>query len=177
MKITANFARPPLPWTWAAASLWALTALALLLAAFAVRATREFAEEQPVMQARLERARAQLGQHANVVLPTHQDQENLRQKIRAWNQLAGVTGWGTAQLLGWLEKNTPPEVYFVSFQHEPRAGEALLVAQSTSKPALTAFLRTLEQQPAFSEVLLSKQSDRAGSEQLSQFEIRLRLRS
>lgn len=177
MKVTANFARPPLPWIWPAAILWGTTVLALVIAVLAVRSTRELAAEESILQTRLERAQERLSHRVDVSLPTSGERESLRNRIREWNQLAGVAGWSTARLLAWLEQHTPQEVYFVSFQHEPREGEVLLVAQSTSRSALTTFLRTLEQEAAFGEVLLSKQSDRTGPASLAQFEIRLRLRS
>lgn len=177
MKVTANFARPPLAWLWPAAMLWGTTLIALVATALAVSSARDLATEESTLRTRVERARVQANRQANVSLPSPQEQAALRNKIHEWNQLAGVTGWSTAQLLAWLEQHTPKEVYFVSFQHEPRAGAVLLVAQSPSRPALTTFLRTLEQEQAFGEVLLSKQSDRTGPAGLAQFEIRLRLRS
>ena len=80
---------------------------------------------------------------------------------RRSNKVSGIRGWGTPRLLGWLGGQLPDNVYLVSLAHKPREGEALLVAESASAEALTAFLLRLEKEPRFAEVLLAKQGARA----------------
>jgi hypothetical protein len=103
--------------------------------------------------------------------------------VQALNKLAGLRGWTTPQLLGWLGGELPDNVYLVSVHHKPREGEALLVAESPSAEALTTFLLRLEREPRFAEVLLSRQGAAgaavgaavgASSGSLVQFEIRVR---
>jgi hypothetical protein len=86
-----------------------------------------------------------------------------------------MRGWSTPQLLAWLGRQLPENVYLVSMYHRPREGEALLVAESPSAEALTGFLLRLEKEPRFAEVLLSKQGVRSAG--TVQFEIRVRWKS
>ena len=62
-------------------------------------------------------------------------------------------------------------------ERKARDGEALLVAESSNGPSLTAFLQRLEREPAFAEVLLAKQGGRTEDVNSVRFEIRLRLRA
>ncbi|HZO01030.1 MAG TPA: PilN domain-containing protein, partial [Burkholderiales bacterium] len=72
----------------------------------------------------------------------------------------------------------PENVHLVSLQHRAREGEALLVAESPSAEALTAFLLRLEREARFDEVLLSKQGTaNAPGASAVQFEIRVRWKS
>ncbi len=176
MKIRLSFVRPPLPWQPAALVLWVVAALATGAAfTFAAGASANRIERGQ-LELRLERANAQLAQRKPVQMPSAAETDALRRRIGELNGLAGVKGWNTPRLLEWLEQNTPADVHLVSVQHEPREGEVLLVAVSGTSAALTAFLRTLEREPQFAEVLLSKQGGRAGSPH-TEFEIQLRLRA
>jgi len=177
MKITARFdsvrsrlALALAATAWTAALGLAVAAAWLALDALALRV------ERPRLEARLERVEAQLAAAGpREELPPAADMESLRRRVQALNKLSGMRGWGTPQLLGWLGRQLPDNVYLVSLAHKPREGEALLVAESTSAEALTAFLLRLEQEPGFAEVLLAKQGARAApGAPTVQFEIRLR---
>lgn len=180
MRITASFvdSRPrlalPLAWT-----LWTLAAVLAGSAAWLVVAALELRADAPRLQTRLARVEAQLAGAAKENLPPASELEALRRRVGALNRLSGLRGWTTPQLVRWLAGELPDNVYLVSLHHRPREGEALLVAESPSAEALTAFLLRLEREPRFAEVLLSRQGAAgAGSGTsgagLVQFEIRVR---
>ena len=177
MRITANFvpARPRLALplaalAWGCALAFALSAAWLALTGLELRA------ERPRLEARLARAEEQLIAAATrETLPEPAQLDSLRHRVQALNKVSGVRGWGTPQLLGWLGGQLPDNVYLVSLAHRPREGEALLVAESPSAEALTAFLLRLEKEPGFAEVLLARQGARgAPGAAAVQFEIRIR---
>jgi hypothetical protein len=175
VKTACSFIDTPMSWRLPAAVLWALALLFLSVAAIAGQAVVELRAALPELESRLARGRSKLAAQPAVQLPTRSEIEALRTQIAAWNRVSGIKGWGTSQLLTWLESNTPATVYFVSLQHEPKKGEVELVANSSSPAALTTFLRTLENEPAFSQVLLSRQGGGRGATGASQFEIQIKL--
>jgi hypothetical protein len=181
MKITANFSvtRPRLAAPLAVLS-WT-TALALgAAAAWLVAQGRELRAEQPRLELRRDRAAEQLAAAGAQALPPAAELEALRTRVQALNKVSSLRGWSTPQFLAWLSGQLPDDVYLVSLLHRPREGEALLVAESPSAEALTAFLLRLEREPRFAEVLLAKQGPRqggqngGGKEHAVQFEIRVR---
>jgi Fimbrial assembly protein (PilN) len=180
MRITASFvdSRPrlaaPLAWT-----LWTLAAVLAGAAAWLALTTLELRAEAPRLQARLARVEAQLAGASNESLPPAAELDALRRRVGALNRLSGMRGWTTPQLVRWLAGELPDNVYLVSLHHRPREGEALLVAESPSAEALTAFLLRLEREPRFAEVLLSRQGAAGAASGTSgaglvQFEIRVR---
>ena len=176
MKIRLSFVPRPVPWQPAAIVLWAIAALAAGAAFVLAKSARDNRDEHARLELRLHHADELLARRTEVNLPGPEQSAALRRRIGELNGLAGVKGWSTPHLLLWLEQHTPAEVHFLSVHHEPREGEVLLVAASGTSVALTSFLRTLENEPRFAEVLLSKQGGRAGSTDV-QVEIRLRLRT
>ena len=184
MRITASFVdgRPRLAPA-LAVTLWAVAAAFGIAAGWLALSVAELRAEHPQLVARLARLEAQLAAAPRDTLPPRAELEALRQRVQTLNKLAGLRGWTTPQLLGWLGGELPDNVYLVSVHHKPREGEALLVAESPSAEALTMFLLRLEREPRFAEVLLSRQGTAgaaagaalgtAGSG-LVQFEIRVR---
>jgi hypothetical protein len=178
MKITASFvpARQGLALGLAAA-LWGCALTLALSAAWLAAAAIEMRGEQPRLEARLAGVEEQLAAAApRRPLPAAADVDALYRRVQTLNKLSGIRGWGTPRLLGWLARQLPDNVYLVSLAHKPREGEALLVAESPSAEALTAFLLRLEKEPGFAEVLLAKQGTRGapGAGAAVQFEIRIR---
>jgi hypothetical protein len=186
MRITAHFAntRPRLGVSLAVLA-WG-AALALFAAAAWLGAEgMRLRDEQPRLELRRSRAAAQLAGAGTLELPPAAELAALRERVQALNKVSSLRGWSTPQFLGWLAAQLPEDVYLVSLLHRPREGEALLVAESPSAEALTAFLLRLEREPRFAEVLLAKQGARqlnqSGSGQnggakssVVQFEIRVR---
>jgi len=178
MRITASLVARP---RGASALAAALGAAALIFTALAVWLTASIFEmqaEQPRLEARLLRLDEQLaGAGSRATLPPTAELESLRRRVKALNALSGVHGWDTARLLAWFERQTPNDVHLVSLHHKVREGETLLTAESPSAAALTEFLRRLEREPRFAEVLLSKQGSRgAPGATAVQFDLRVRLK-
>jgi len=177
MKITANFSatRPRLALPLVAALWISALAFAALTGGLAM-SVFDMRSERPRLESRLARVEEQLAAAApSQPLPPPAELESLRRRVSALNRLSGMRGWSTPQLLGWLGRQLPENVYLVSLYHKPREGEALLVAESSSAEALTGFLLRLEKEPRFAEVLLSKQGVRGAG--AVQFEIRVRWKS
>jgi hypothetical protein len=179
MKITADFlgARPRLAAP-LAATLWLSSFVCLLLAGWLALEAVELRAERPRLELRLERIHARVAAAApSAPLPAGPQLASLRERVRELNKVSGLRGWSTPQLLDWLGAKLPDNVHLVSLHHRPREGEALLLAASPSAEALTAFLLTLEREPRFAEVLLSKQGAVPGPGAGVQFEIRIRWKS
>ena len=180
MRISANLtpAQPRLALPLAAA-LWILALGLAVLTVWLALEIFQMGDERPRLDARLALVEEQLKAAApREPLPPRSELESLRQRVYALNKLSGIRGWGTPQLLAWLGGQLPANVYLVSLHHRPRDGEALLVAESPSAEALTAFLLRLEKEPRFAEVLLSRQGARgAPGAGAVQFEIRVRWKS
>jgi hypothetical protein len=159
-----------------AAGLWLLSVGLVALAVVLVVDAAAMRGEQPRLEQRLAQLNAQVrAATPEAGMPPAAELEALRRRVGALNGLSGVRGWSTVQLLAWFEPRLPDNVQLVSLHHKPREGEVLLVAESTSAAALTAFLLKLEKEPQFTEVLLSKQGTRGapGSTGL-QFEMRVK---
>lgn len=179
MKISADFldARPRLARPLAGA-LWGLALAGALGAAWLAAEVIEMRDARPQLEARLARLDAQAASAPRAELPPPVELAALRERVHALNKLSGLRGWSTTQLLDWLGPRLPENVHLVSLQHRAREGEALLVAESPSAEALTAFLLRLEREARFDEVLLSKQgtANTPGASGV-QFEIRVRWKS
>ena len=178
MKISADFldARPRLARP-LAATLWSLALAAAFAAAWLAAELVEMRGERPQLEARLARLDAQTAAAPRADLPPAVELAALRERVHALNKLSGLRGWSTTQLLDWLGPRLPENVHLVSLQHRAREGEALLVAESPSAEALTAFLLRLEREARFDEVLLSKQGTANAPATGVQFEIRVRWKS
>ena len=180
MRISANLllGRTPLALP-LAALLWSLAAVLVLVAVVLMVAALDMRAERPRLEQRLARVDEQLQAAApRNGLPPAAELAALRQRVTALNAYASARGASTVRILGWLEGHLPDNVYLVSLHHKPREGDLLLVAAAPSAEAFTAFLRIIEKEPWFSEVLLSKQAVRGhdGGGGL-QFELRVRPKS
>jgi hypothetical protein len=175
MKIRANFVNTP--WRWQlVASIAATIGLSFsILAALLWLDMRTVKSEEVQLERRLAKVSTQLHAAPRIAIPDMVTRNALQAKVEMLNRQAAAKGWPAAQLLVWLEEQAPADVHFVSIHHKTRDGEALLIAESASANSLTEFLRQLEQEPAFAEVLLSKQGGRAASADSLRFEIRVRL--
>lgn len=134
--------------------------------------------ELPVLRARLatmmDESKAAT---SRVPLPSLHALSEIRRRVGELNSISGVRGWFAPALLAWLEEHMPESVYLLSFQHQLREGEVVLVVESPSTEALTSFLLGLEREPHFKEVLLARQSPRSEVRGTVQFEIRLKERA
>ncbi len=180
MKINASFIRPPGAIVPALVGSWTIVALLAFACSWLVTDTLHLHSELPLMARHLSVLQRQYEAAPKRALPSDEQLSGMRERVRAINNMSGVRGWTTSQLLGWLEHNLPREVHLVALHHKAKDGEALLTAEAGNAAALTGFLAQLEKEPAFSEVLLSKESthtSEVSSTSSVQFEIKLRLRS
>ena len=179
MKINATFIKPPGAILPALVGSWTLAAILACVCAWLVADTLELRSELPNTARHLNILQQQYRAAPKRALPSADQLSGMRDRVRALNTMSTVRGWTTSQLLSWLEHNLPREVHLVALHHKAKEGEALLTAEAANAAALTGFLAELEKEPAFSEVLLSKQSTHTaeGSSPAVQFEIKLRLRS
>lgn len=179
MKINATFIKPPGAILAALVGSWTIAAILACACVWLVTDTLELRSELPLAARRLDILQRQYAAAPKRPLPSEAQFSGMRERVRAINNMSGVRGWTTSQLLSWLEHNLPREVHLVALHHKAKEGEALLTAEAANAAALTGFLAELEKEPAFSEVLLSKQSTHTseGSSPAVQFDIKLRLRS
>lgn len=177
MKIQLSFVPRPWPWQWIAGAAGALCVALLIGAGVFGLHYREAREERSLVEGRLARVSRQLSEQPAVALPEAAERAQLRDRIATLNAQGAPKGWPTAQLLLWLEQHMPADVRLISIHHKARDGEAVLVAESGNSGSLTVFLQKLERDPAFSEVLLSKQGAPADNDDAVRFEIRLRLKA
>lgn len=179
MKINATFIKAPGAIVPALVGSWTIVAVLAFACLWLVADTLELRSKLPMMARRLSILQRQYDAAPKRPLPSEAQLSGMRDRVHMINNMSGVRGWTTSQLLGWLEHNLPRDVHLVALHHKAKEGEALLTAEAGSATALTGFLAELEKEPAFSEVLLSKQSTHTseGSSSSVQFEIKLRLRS
>jgi hypothetical protein len=159
-----------------AAVVWTLGFVLLFAALLLLVLAVETNAEKPMLETRLARLNEQLSAvRSTQTLPVDAELKSMRQRVNAFNAIAGAKGMASAQLLKWLESELPEKAYLVSLHHRPRDGEALMVVEATTAEPLTAFLLRLEKEPRFQEVLLNKQGTRkAPGVAAVQFEIRIK---
>jgi Tfp pilus assembly protein PilN len=153
---------------WSIALAAAVCSVLLLLAGYQLR------NERVELDQRLARFAAQEIRTPADMLPRERLMA-LRQQVQVLNSLTGAVGQPLSTLLVRLEKLTPDGVWLVNLQHRPREGEIKLLVEAERAELLTAFMERLEHSKMFTQVLLTRQAQRAdGSHRTIQFEIRLR---
>lgn len=156
----------------------------LLLAAVFVVASivlyifaRQASFEVPVLEERLANYRSHEIQKP-IELPPHDKLVVLRTRVRELNDLSNTNGPPLPLLLSRLENLIPDRVWLVSIQYRSRENDTKLVAEADHAELLTEFMEQLERSGYFSQVLLTRQSQRSEDKQRSiQFEIQLRGKS
>jgi hypothetical protein len=111
-------------------------------------------------------------------LPAQAELVQLRERVARVNELSGLQGWPLPVLLSRLESWLPDRAYLVQIHHRPAMGEVQMTVESDRAETLTALLVKLQNEPHFSEVLLTKQAQRDGRNgKRVQFELRLKERT
>jgi hypothetical protein len=181
MKITATFIRAPNLIPAAICATWAIAATLLVAGAWLLVDSLQLRSDLPIRERRLSILQRQYEAAPKRPLPSEAQLSDLRNRVQGLNKLSAAHGWTTSQLLVWLEVHLPQDIRLVAIHHKTSEGVALLTAEAASAAALTGFLSELEREPAFGEVLLSKQSshagDGSGGAATLQFEIKLKLKS
>ena len=175
MKLATNFARPRLPVAQVLVGLSMLVLFASLLIVAIVSVDAHTRRDDTVRErVRLERLQQQAGSAPAVALPPPADVAALRARVAQLNRLSTRQGKSLPELLQRLENSLPDAAYLVHLGYKAN-GEIQLVAESAGAEALTAFLVKLQQDAAFAEAMLTRQSQRtANGQRRIQFVIRLR---
>lgn len=106
-------------------------------------------------------------------LPSLIELQNLAKKASALNAVSRVKGDSVAVLLTCLELALPKDTFLKSLEHYPGKGEILLTAVSPKADLLTHFLRKLEKDNHFEQVMLVRQSKNESQQNEVQFDLKL----
>ena len=175
MKLATNFARPRLPIAQVLVGLSALVLMASLVVVVTVLVDAHTRRDDAARErVRMEHLRQQAASVPAVALPPLAAVSALRARVAQLNRLSTRQGQTLPELLQRLEKSLPDAAYLVHLAYKTN-GEIQLVAESAGAEALTAFLVKLQQDAAFAEAMLTRQSQRTTNGQRRiQFDIRLR---
>lgn len=178
MKLAASFVPPAgrmAPYL--AGIFWVVAVVAGVCSVLLALVGYQLRSERADLDQRLGRFAVQQVEVAADMLPREQLMA-LRQQVQVLNSLTGTVGQPLSTLLARLEKLTPTGVWLVNLQHRPLAGETKLLVEAERAELLTIFMERLEQSKAFTQVLLTRQAQRAdGTHRTIQFEIQLKERS
>jgi Tfp pilus assembly protein PilN len=174
MKITTNFSRPAgrlMPYL--AGMFLALSAVAVVISFALYFSARQISSEEKELEERLARYRGREVAHPADLLPQDKLVE-LRARVQKLNELTSTTGQTLPILFSRLEQLMPNGVWLVTLQYRSHENETKLVAEANQAEQLTEFMGQLERSGLFSQVLLTRQSQRAEDAHAIQFEIQLR---
>jgi Tfp pilus assembly protein PilN len=174
MKITTNFAAPAgrmMPYL--AGVFLLLSAVAVVVSFALYVSARQISAEVPDLEERLARYHNREIQQPKDLLP-HEKLVDLRMRVQKLNQLTSTTGQTLPLLFLRIEKLIPDGVWIVTLQYRAHENESKLVAEANNAELLTEFMGRLERSEFFSQVLLTRQSQRAEDAHAIQFEIQLR---
>ena len=160
MRITTNFsdaARPNVALV--AGALWLILIACSGMGAWIVTDTAALREDLPGLR----KWAARLNQPAKSAAGEANAMQNsaliaARERLARINAISQTRGASTAAVLAMLETLLPDDVWLSSLTHRARDGELLLVVDAAGADPLAKFLRRLEGQPMFGEVLLTRQT-------------------
>lgn len=181
MRFSTNFART----TRALVPLLSIAFVALILAAFATTIwlivdAQSLKQQHARLATRLTQMRPQpiasaQADIANPSLPPASDLVALKRRVERINGVEAIQAKPLVNVLHELEAAMPHQVYLTQLGYRALTAETQLTAESTQVEALTTFLIRLQGNARFSEVLLTRRTQRVaqGSKRV-QFELRLR---
>jgi len=138
---------------------WGLFVVGVLLSAVLIESALGFAHENPQLQTDLEKStKTPIILSSNIPLPTNEELENLRRRLKGLNSLQAGGGRSVSSLLTRLEEILLPGTRLLSFQQDQQSGEIQLVVEALNLEDLSKLLAVLETDPDFSKVTLTKQS-------------------
>ena len=177
MRIVTSLIPPRRDTAWIAAiGLTVGTLLLLVLTVWIVVATFELRTREDDLQARVTALKSADQGDVAARRDAVRDLSSVRDRVQRLNQLIGHTGRPTPSLLETLERLLPGPAHLVSLQHRVETGDVVLVVAASGTVPLTTFLRALEREPRFQQVLLLHQVT-AGTGGNVHFEIRLKERA
>lgn len=151
----------------------ALSAVAVVISFALYVSARQISSEEKELEERLARYRGREVAHPADLLPQDKLVE-LRVRVQKLNELTSTTGQTLPILFSHLEQLMPNGVWLVTLQYRSHENETKLVAEANQAEQLTEFMGQLERSGLFSQVLLTRQSQRAEDAHAVQFEIQLR---
>lgn len=181
MKLSTNFITPVrnlIPWLRLTFYVCAVFGFALALL-FLIRGVQTQRQIAPLQQhlAKLQKRKAEMKPN-RVRLPAVKKMDKVRQQVTELNNLSGGKGWPLARMLTRLEQLLPSSVYLTSLQHRQQSGDVRFIAVASRAEVLTRFLKRLEQEPHFSDVLLVRQTQkRKAGRVYIQYEVKLKERA
>lgn len=111
------------------------------------------------------------------VLPTYEELATLKRRIQAISAISDGQYESLPAFLRKIELLFPDEAYLVTIHYKQDTGEAQITAEARNAKVLTEFLLSLEKEKGFSEVLLTRQSQRISyNKKLVQFDLRIQAR-
>lgn len=174
MKITINFSAPAGRMTPYLAGVFLLLSVVAIVVSFVLYVSaHQISSEVPELEERLQRYRSREIRQPTDLLP-HDGLVELRARVRKLNELASTTGQTLSVLFSHLERMIPDGVWLVTLHYRSRENETRLVAEARQSDQLTEFMGKLESSGLFSQVLLTRRSQRAEDGHAIQFEIQLR---
>ncbi len=174
MKISTNFAMPAGRMAPYLAGIFLFLGGVAAVVSFALYiSARQISADVPELEERLARYISREIQQPTDLLP-HDNLVKLRDQVQKLNELTSTTGQTLPLLFSRLEKLIPDGVWLVTLHYQSRMNEATLVAEAHYAEQLTEFMGRLERSELFSQVLLTRQTQRAESGNAIQFEIQLR---
>jgi hypothetical protein len=176
MKATTNFSAPrPNLVPSLAMGLGVLALSVLIISIWFVVDAVELKKNKPNLEAQFAKLNSQRSGIAADPLPSHAELVNLKQRVALINTLSGNLGWPFPVLLAKLEQLLPDYAYLIQIHHKLDTGEIQMTVESESAEILTAFLVRLQKEEHFTEVLLTKQAQRAGQgRKRIQFDLRVK---
>lgn len=177
MRITTSLIAPRRDTAWIAALFLAAGALLLLvLTVWIAVATVELRVRETDLETRVTALKNADSGDIATRRDAARDLSSVRDRVQRLNELVGHNGRPTLSLLATLERLLPGPAALVSLQHRVETGDVVLIVAAADSVPLTAFLRALEREPRFQQVLLLHQAT-AKTGNNTQFEIRLKERA
>lgn len=139
------------------ASLWIITALALLAVLWLVEETGRLERELPALRRREAGIREKRLQVTEKKGWEGKEFAGLLRRVERLNEISGNRAWSPGTMLTSLESILPDEAYLIRIDYRHLEGSALLLAESKKLASLTRFLFELERAPFLSKVNLIRQ--------------------
>lgn len=178
MRITTNFSSPAGQMTpYLVGVILLLSVMAVLTSTVLFVSARQISAGLPILKEQIARYSSREIPISSDLLP-HDKLVVLKSQIQNLNMLTGTAGQSLPLLLARLEKIIPDRAWLVSLHYRAHDGETKLVVEADRAEILTEFMNRLDRSGYFSQVLLTRQTQRSEDKSHAiQFEIQLREKS
>lgn len=157
--------------------LWVTALLAALLAAWMAMQASQLKQAKLDLEHQLSKLQNRHVPGIPKAFPSQEELVTLKKRIAAVSSISTGGEGSLSAFLRKIERLLPDEAYLVSLHYKGDTREAQITAEAGSAKILTGFLRDLEKEKSFNEVLLTKQSQRTlNDKQIVQFNLRIKER-